>query len=82
MLRFAAEMLHHKALGLGMEYSSLWRRGRNMEISQAKSARNKGAVGRLISIDPWGNGTCIVFSLPRVQMSRIRSLFMDYNPTM
>ena len=26
------------------------------------SSHNKGAVGRLISIDPWGNATCILIA--------------------
>ena len=42
-----------------IECSSLRRRGGK---KQAKSAHNKGAVGRLISIGPWGNGTCVLIA--------------------
>ena len=32
---------------------------RSHDKKQAKSAHHKGAVGRLIAIDTWGNGTCV-----------------------
>ena len=35
---------------------------RSHDKKQAKLAHNKGAVGRLISIDPWGNSTCILIA--------------------
>ena len=62
-MRFAAEMLRHKALGFP------WH---GHDKKQAKSAYYKGAIGRLIAIDPWGNGN--VFLLPRGQTSKIWNL--------
>ena len=62
-MRLAAEMLQHKALGFPWnvpafgEEVGIWR---SHDKKQAKSAHNKGAVGRLIAIDLWGNGTCIL----------------------
>ena len=35
---------------------------RSHDERPAKSAHNKGAVGRLIFIDPWGNGTSILIA--------------------
>ena len=35
---------------------------RSHDEKQAKSAHNKGDVGRLIAIDPWGNGTSILIA--------------------
>ena len=35
---------------------------RSHDKKQAKSAHNKGAVGRLIAIDPWANGTCTLIA--------------------
>ena len=36
--------------------------GRSHEKKQAKSEHHKGAVGQLIAIDPWGNGTCVLIA--------------------
>ena len=64
-MRFAAEMLRHKAPGFPRhvptfgEEVGMWR---SHDKKQAKSAHRKGAVGRLIAIDPWGNGTCILIA--------------------
>ena len=64
-MRFAAEMLRHKALGSAWhapafeEEVGMWR---SHDKKQANSAHNKGAIGRLIAIDPWGNGTCILIA--------------------
>ena len=51
------EMLRHKALGLPWhvpafgEEVGVWR---SHDKKQAKSAHDKGALGRLIAKDPWG----------------------------
>ena len=49
-----------------MACTSLWRRGlyvaSHSDKKQAKSAHHKGAVGRVIAIDPWGNGTCVLIA--------------------
>ena len=64
-MRFAAEMLRHKALGFQWhvpafgEEVGMWR---SHDKKQAKSAHNKGAVGRLTATDPWGNGTSILIA--------------------
>ena len=64
-MRFAAETLRHKALRLPWtvpafgEEAGVWR---SHDKKQAKSAHNKGAVGRLVAIDPWENGTSILTS--------------------
>ena len=59
-MRFAAEMLRHKALGFtwnmpafGKEVG-LWR---SQDKKLIKSANNRGAIGRLIEVTPWQNGT-------------------------
>ena len=72
-------MLRHKALGfqwhvpaLGEEVS-MWR---SHDKKQAKSAHHKGAVGRLIAIDPWGNGTCVLVA--KGVTSMIQSLYMVF----
>ena len=36
--------------------------GRSHDKKPAKSARNKSAVGRLIAVDPWGNGISILIA--------------------
>ena len=59
-MRFAAEMLRHKAVGFQWhvpafgEEVGMWR---SRDKKQAKSA-----VGRFIAIDPWGNGTCVLIA--------------------
>ena len=64
-MRCAAEMVLHKALGFPWhvpafgEEVPMWR---SHDKKQAKSAHNKGAVGRLTSIDPWGNGTFLLIA--------------------
>ena len=64
-MRFAAEMLRHKALGFQWhvpafgEEVGMWR---SHDTKQAKSAHHKEAVGRSIAIDPWGNGTCVLIA--------------------
>ena len=35
---------------------------RSHDKKQAKSAHHKGAVGRLIANEPWGNGTCVLIA--------------------
>ena len=64
-MRFAAEMLRHKALGspwsipaLG-EDMGIWR---SHDKKQAKSAHNNGAVGRFIANGSWGNGTATLIA--------------------
>ena len=63
-VRLVAEMLRHKALGFQRrvpafgEGVGMWR---SHDKKQAKS-HHKGAVGRLIAIDPWGNGTCVLIA--------------------
>ena len=60
-MRFAVEMLRHKGLGWHVpafgEEVGMWR---SHDKKQAKSAHNKGAVGRLMAIGPWGNRTSIL----------------------
>ena len=64
-MRFPAAMLRHKALGFPWhvpafgEEVGMWR---SHDKKQANSAHNKGAVGRWIAIDPWGNGTSILIA--------------------
>ena len=80
-MRCAAEMLRHEALGSSWhvptfgEEVGTWR---SRDKKQAKSAHHKGAVGRLIAIDPWGNGTS--FLIAKVQTFKIQNLCMFYNP--
>ena len=59
-MRFAAERLRHKALGFswnmpafGEEVGML----RSQDKKLIKSANNRGAIGRLIEVTPWQNGT-------------------------
>ena len=62
---FAAEMLRHKVLGFPWHVPAFGEEvgiRRSHDKKQAKCAHNKGAVGRLIAIDPWGNGTCILIA--------------------
>ena len=64
-MRFAAEMLRHQALGFQWHVPAFWEKvgmWRSHDKKQAKSAHNKGAVGRLIAIDPWGNGASILIA--------------------
>ena len=64
-IRFVAEMLRHNALGFQWhvpafgEEVGMWR---SHDKQQAKSAHHKGAVGRLIAIELWGNGTCVLIA--------------------
>ena len=64
-MRFAAHTLRHKDLGFPWnapafgEEVGIWR---SHEKKQAKSSHNKGALGRLISIDLWGNGMCVLIA--------------------
>ena len=59
-MRFAAEMLRHKALGFSWNMSAfgeevgIWR---SQDKKLIKSANNRGAIGRLIEVTPWQNGT-------------------------
>ena len=59
-MRFAAEMLRHKALGFPWnlpafgEEVGIWR---SQDKKLIKSAQNRGAIGRLIEVTPWQNGT-------------------------
>ena len=59
-MRFAAEMLRHKALGFSWnmpafgEEVGMWR---SQDKKLIKSANNRGAIGRLIEVTPWQNGT-------------------------
>ena len=59
-MRFAAEMLRHKALGFSWnmpafgEEVGMWR---SQDKKLIKSANNHGAIGRLIEVTPWQNGT-------------------------
>ena len=59
-MRFAAEMLRHKALGFTWntpafgEEVGMWR---SQDKKLIKSANNRGAIGRLIEVTPWQNGT-------------------------
>ena len=59
-MRFAAEMLRHKALGFPWnlpafgEEVGIWR---SQDKKLIKSANNRGAIGRLIEVTPWQNGT-------------------------
>ena len=62
-MRFAAEMLRHKALGFQWhvpafgEEVGVWR-----SHDKKQSAHRKGAVGGLIAIESWGNGTCVLIA--------------------
>ena len=47
---------HAQAFG---EKVGMWR---SHDEKQAKSAHDEGAVGRLIAIGPWGNGTCTLIA--------------------
>ena len=59
-MRFAAEMLRHKALGFSWnmpafgEEVGMWR---SQDKKLIKSANNRGVIGRLIEVTPWQNGT-------------------------
>ena len=59
-MRFAAEMLRHKALGFTWnlpafgEEVGMWR---SQDKKLIKSAQQRGAIGRLIEVTPWQNGT-------------------------
>ena len=35
---------------------------RSHDKKQAKGAHHKGALGRLIALDPWGNGTSVLIA--------------------
>ena len=58
-------MLRCKALGFTWhvpafgEEVGMWR---SHTKKQAKSAHNKGVIGQLIGVDPWGNGTSILIA--------------------
>ena len=58
-------MLRHKALGFTWrvpvfgEEVGMWR---SHDKKHAKSAHNKGAIGRLIGADPWVNRTCTLIA--------------------
>ena len=62
-MRFAAEMLRHKALGFPWnmpafaEEVGMWR---SQDKKLIKSAQNRGAIGRLIEVTPWQNGTTLL----------------------
>ena len=59
-MRFAAEMLRHKASGFAWnmpafgEEVGMWR---SQDKKLIKAANNRGAIGRLIAVIPWQNGT-------------------------
>ena len=59
-MRFAAEMLRHRALGFTWnlpafgEEVGMWR---SQDKKLIKSAQQRGAIGRLIEVTPWQNGT-------------------------
>ena len=59
-MRFAAEMLRHKALGFTWnlpafgEEVGMWR---SQDKKLIKSAQHRGVIGRLIEVTPWQNGT-------------------------
>ena len=59
-MRFAAEMLRHQALGFPWnlpafgEEVGMWR---SQDKKLIKSANYRGAIGRLIAVNPWQNGT-------------------------
>ena len=59
-MRFAAEMLRHKALGFIWnlpafgEEVGMWR---SQDKKLIKSAQHRGVIGRLIEVTPWQNGT-------------------------
>ena len=59
-MRFAAEMLRHKALGFPWHVPGFGEEvgvRRPRDKKEAKSAHNKAAVRRLIAIHLWVNGT-------------------------
>ena len=62
-MRFAAEMLRHKALGFTWnmpafgEEVGMWR---SQDKKLIKAAQNRGAIGRLIEVNPWQNGTTLL----------------------
>ena len=64
-MRFAAEMLRHKALGFSWnmpvfgEEVGMWR---SQDKKLIKSANNRGAIGRLIEVTPWQNGMTSLIS--------------------
>ena len=64
-MRFDAETLRHKALGFQWhvpafgEEVGMWR---SHDKKQAKSAHHKGTIDKLIAIEPWGNGTCVLIA--------------------
>ena len=64
-MRFAAEMLRHKALGFPWnmpafgEEVGMWR---SQDKKLIKSAQNRGAIGRLIEVTPWQNGTTLLIA--------------------
>ena len=79
-MRFAAEMLRHKALGFAWnlpafgEEVGMWR---SQDKKLIKSAHNRGAIGRLIEVTPWQNGTTSLIA----QGSDLQDpeSFMDFN---
>ena len=64
-LRFAAEMLRRKALGFPWSVPAFGEEvgiPRSHDKMQAKAAHHKGVLGRLIALDPWGNGTSVLIA--------------------
>ena len=64
-MRFAAELLRHKALEFPWnmpafgEEVGMWR---SRDKKLIKSAQNRGAIGRLIKVNPWQNGTTLLIA--------------------
>ena len=56
-MRFAAEVLRQSQ----GSWTSMARASFRRRMTKSKPSL-RGAVGRLISIDPWGNGTCILIA--------------------
>ena len=64
-MRFAAELLRHKVLGFPWnmpafgEEVGMWR---SQDKKLIKSAQNRGAIGWLIEVTPWQNGTTLLIA--------------------
>ena len=64
-MKFAAELLRHKALGFTWnmpafgEEVGMWR---SQDKKLIKSAQNRGAIGQLIEVNPWQNGTTLLIA--------------------
>ena len=64
-MRFAAELLRHKALGFPWnmpafgEEVGMWR---SQDKKLIKSAQSRGAIGQLIEVNPWQNGATLLIA--------------------